>query len=190
VSDDWQRKITELRQRVSITWAALLNFVDDPQTPQALLESIADAKEGYFNRYIRDRDEVYRSLITGDPKITSRAWIQESNPALESLIGVANTAVDLAQAAAERMSADAQRHLLYQGLLVLVSVLIGSLGLFKIRRNVIGPIAALTVAMRQLAAGNTNIEIPNTTWRNELGAMARAVEIFKQAAIENARLRF
>jgi methyl-accepting chemotaxis protein len=43
--------------------------------------------------------------------------------------------------------------------------------------------------MRQLAAGNTDIEIPNTTRRNELGAMARAVEIFKQAAIENARLR-
>jgi methyl-accepting chemotaxis protein len=189
VSDDWQRKVIELRARVSATWAALLNFVDDPQTPQALLDAIAAAKDSYFNRYNRDRDDVYRSLITGNPKITSRTWIQESNPALESLIGVANTAVDLAQAAAEGMSADARRHLLYQSLLVLGAVLIGSLGLFKIRRNVIGPIAALTVAMRQLAAGNTDIEIPNTTRRNELGAMARAVEIFKQAAIENARLR-
>jgi hypothetical protein len=145
VSDDWRRRIIELRERVSATWAALLNFVDDPQTPQALLDSIAEAKETYFNRYIRDRDEVYRSLIADDyPRITSRTWIQGSNPALESLIGVANTAVDLAQAAAERMSADAQRHFLYQGLLVLVAVLVGFLGLFKIRRNVIGPIVTLT----------------------------------------------
>jgi methyl-accepting chemotaxis protein len=32
-------------------------------------------------------------------------------------------------------------------------------------------------------------EIPNTTRRDELGEMARAVEIFNQAAIENGRLR-
>ena len=190
VSDDWQRRIKELQQRVSVMWAVLLNFVDDPRTPQALRNSIAEAKETYFNRYIRDRDEVYKSLIAGDrPRTTSRTWIQESNPALESLIGVANTAVDLAQGAAERMSADARRHFWYQSLLVLAAGLIGFLGLFKIRRNVIGPIVTLTVAMRQLAAGNTDTEIPNTKRGDELGAMARAVEIFKEAAIDNARLR-
>jgi methyl-accepting chemotaxis protein len=190
VSEDWQRKTSELHQRVSTTWAVLLHFVDDQQTPRSLLDSIAEAKEAYFNRYIRDRDEVYRSLIAGDvARIASRTWIQQSNPALGSLIGVANTAVDLGQAAAERMSADSRRHFLYQGLLVLVAVTIGFLGLFTIRRNVIGPIVTLTAAMRELAAGDTGIEIPNTNRRDELWAMARAVEVFKHAAIENARLR-
>jgi len=99
---------------VSTTWALLLNFVEDPRTPQALRDSIAEAKQAYFNRFIRDRDEVYKALIAGDsPRATSRTWIQESNPALESLIGVANTAVDLAQGAAERMSADARRQFWY-----------------------------------------------------------------------------
>jgi methyl-accepting chemotaxis protein len=190
VSEDWQRKITELHQRVSTIWAVLLNFVDDQRTPQALRDAIAKAKEAYFNRYTRDRDGVYQSLIAGGgPRTTSRTWIQESNPALESLIGVANTSVDLAQGAAERISADARRHFWYQSLMVLAAVLIGFLGLFTIRRNVIGPIVTLTVAMRQLAAGNTDTEVPNTKRGDELGAMARAVEIFKQAAIENARLR-
>ena len=190
VSADWRRKTTELHQRVTTMWALLLNYVDDPQTPQALLDSIAEAKETYFNRYIHDRDGVYRSLAAGDgPRATSRAWIQESNPALDSLIAVANTAVDLAQAAAERISVDARRHLWFQILLVLTAVLIGFLGLLKIRRNVIEPIVTLTVAMRHLAAGDTGTEIPNTKRRDELGAMAGAVEIFKQAAIENARLR-
>ncbi len=190
LSDDLRRKTTELHQRVNTMWAVLLNFVDDPRTPQRLRDSIARARETYFIRYIHDHDEVYQSLITGEgPRTTSRAWIQRSNPALDSLIGVANTAVDLAQTAAERISADARRHLLYQILLVLAAVLIGFLGLVKIRRNVIEPIVTLTIAMRHLAAGNTGTEIPNTTRRDELGAMARAVEIFKQAAIENARLR-
>ena len=102
---------------------------------------------------------------------------------------MANTAVDLAQGAAERMSADARRHFWYQSLLVLAAGLIGFLGLFKIRRNVIWPIVSLTVAMRELAAGKTDTDIPNAKRRDELGAMARAVEIFKQAAVENARMR-
>jgi methyl-accepting chemotaxis protein len=190
VSGDWQLKTAQLHQRLRTTWAAALDLVDDPQTPKALWDSIAEAKEAYFNRYSRERDEVYKSLVAeGRSKTTSRAWIQESNPALESLMGVANTAVDLAQTATERISADTRRHFWYQGLLVVAALAIGFLGLFKIRRNVIGPIVTLTVAMRQLAAGDTGTEIPNTTRRDELGAMARAVEIFKQAAIENARLR-
>ena len=188
VSDDWQRRIAELRGRVNATWAALLNVVADPQTPQALLDAIALAKKRYFDSYNHDRDEIYKTLLAGDPRITGRAWIQTSNPPLESLMGVANTAVDLAQTAAERTSADAAKHLLYQSILVVVAVLIGLLGLFTIRRNVIGPIVTLTIVMRELAAGNTRVEIPTATRRDELGAMAKAVEVFKQAAIENARL--
>jgi methyl-accepting chemotaxis protein len=190
VSNGWQQKIIELRGRVGAAWAALLKLVDDPQTPQGILDAIAAAKETYFNLYNRDYDEVYKSLVAGDkPQITSRSWIQKSNPALESLIGVANAAVDLAQADAERMSADARRHFLYQSLLVLVTVLIGFLGLWTISKNIIRPIVILTLAMRQLAAGNTGVEIPGTSRRNELGAMAKAVEVFKCAAIENTRLR-
>ena len=188
VSDDWQRRIAELRGRVNATWAALLNVVAVPQTPQALLDAIALAEESYFNRYNHDRDEVYRSLIAAGPRITGRAWIQSSNPALESLIGVANTSVDLAQAAAEEMSAAARKQVLYQSVLVAMAVLIGFLGLFTVRRNVIEPIVTLTLAMRELAAGNTSVEIPTATRRDELAAMAEAVEVFKQAAIENARL--
>jgi methyl-accepting chemotaxis protein len=190
VSNGWQQKIIGLRGRVDAAWAALLKLVDDPQTPQGILDAIAAAKETYFTRYNRDYDEVYKSLVAGDtPQITSRGWIQKSNPALESLIGVANAAVDLAQADAERMSADARHHFLYQSLLVLVTVLIGLLGLWTISKNIIRPIGVLTLAMRQLAAGNTGVEIPGTSRRNELGAMAKAVEVFKYAAIENTRLR-
>jgi methyl-accepting chemotaxis protein len=188
-SDDWQRKIAELRGRVGAAWAVLLSVVGDPQTPQVLLDSIALAEESYFDRYDHDRAEVYRSLIAADPRMTGRAWIQSSNPALESLARVADTAVDLAQAAAERMSAEARTQVLYHSVLVVMAVLIGVLGLFTIRQNVIEPIVSLTLAMRELAAGNTRVEIPITTRHDELGAMAKAVEVFKQAAIENARLR-
>jgi len=56
-SDEWQRKIVGLRGRMEATWAALLSFVADPHTPQALSDAIALAKKDYFDkgRCRRDR---------------------------------------------------------------------------------------------------------------------------------------
>jgi len=187
-SEDWQRRIAELRGRLLATWDNLVSFVGDAGAPKALLDSIAKAKEGYFNRYNRSRDEVYQSLLAGNPQLTGRDWIQASNPGLETLMAVANTAVDLAQTAAEQASAQARERLAYHSVLAVVAVVIGLLGLFTIRRHVIKPIVALTHAMRELAAGNTAVEIPNPARQDEFGAMANAVEVFKQAAIENTRL--
>jgi methyl-accepting chemotaxis protein len=190
VSDDWRRGVNDLQARVGVTWRALVNFVDDPKTPQAILQAIATAKEAYFNRYKHDRDEIYKALTAGERSpMSSRAWVEDTNPALESLVAVANTAVDLAQAGAEEMSADAKEHFLYQTLLVILSVVISGLALSAIRKKVIRPIALLTGAMQELAAGNTSVEIPNADLRGELGAMAHAVTVFKQAAIDNAQLR-
>ncbi|MFL5282522.1 MAG: methyl-accepting chemotaxis protein [Rhodopila sp.] len=52
----------------------------------------------------------------------------------------------------------------------------------------IGPIRGMTHAMTQLAAGDTTTEIPTRGNTDELGEMARAVEVFRQQAIENTRL--
>ncbi len=50
-------------------------------------------------------------------------------------------------------------------------------------------IVSLTETMRSLAAQDTKVEVPVTELRNELGDMARAVQVFKDNAIEMERLR-
>jgi len=50
------------------------------------------------------------------------------------------------------------------------------------------PIAAMTETMRKLAAGDKSVEIPARGRKDEVGAMAEAVEVFKQNAIEAERL--
>jgi signal transduction histidine kinase/CheY-like chemotaxis protein len=42
----------------------------------------------------------------------------------------------------------------------------------------------MTVAMRELAAGNLTIQVPALNHRDEVGAMASAVEVFRQNALE------
>ena len=50
------------------------------------------------------------------------------------------------------------------------------------------PIIGLTGVMRLLAGGNNNVEIPNARRADEIGDMARTVEVFKQNALEMARM--
>ncbi|WP_156420850.1 methyl-accepting chemotaxis protein [Aureimonas sp. AU22] len=55
-------------------------------------------------------------------------------------------------------------------------------------RTISRPIVGLTGAMRRLAAGDTSIHIPETERRDEIGDMAGAVQVFKDAALEKLRL--
>jgi HAMP domain-containing protein len=64
------------------------------------------------------------------------------------------------------------------------AVVIGGLMAFLIARVIIGPVAAMTQAMQRLATGDIRVEVPSRERPDEIGAMARAVEVVKQNAVE------
>jgi methyl-accepting chemotaxis protein len=67
-------------------------------------------------------------------------------------------------------------------------LLAGGLAVFTVRRFVVRPVTRLTLTMRQLADGDTGVEIEGGERRDELGAMARAVAVFKDNMLRNAAL--
>jgi methyl-accepting chemotaxis protein len=70
---------------------------------------------------------------------------------------------------------------------LLAVVLVGSVGTL-LARNISGRVHRLTRAMRSLADGDLAIDIPCATDRDEIGQMARTVEVFRQNGIETERL--
>jgi methyl-accepting chemotaxis protein len=69
-----------------------------------------------------------------------------------------------------------------------IVVLVLALGILGIAMGVIRPVVRMTAVMKRLADGDLNVEIPSVARRDEVGSMAKAVEIFKQAAVENLHL--
>ena len=51
------------------------------------------------------------------------------------------------------------------------------------------PLARLTDAMRALASGDTSVRIPAKNWADEIGAMSRALLVFRDAVSDARRLR-
>jgi methyl-accepting chemotaxis protein len=69
-----------------------------------------------------------------------------------------------------------------------ISLLLSMLMGWLLTRGIATPVASMTKAMNTLAAGDNTIEIPAVGRKDEIGAMAGAVQTFKDAAIEKVRL--
>ena len=70
---------------------------------------------------------------------------------------------------------------------ILVSLIAAVLA-WLLSRIIVRPIVGMTVAMGRLASGEHDIDVPAVGRGDEVGSMADAVLVFKQAAIEKLRL--
>ena len=68
-------------------------------------------------------------------------------------------------------------------------LLLAGLGALLLARGLSRPIAALTTTMNRLSGGRTDVAIPGRERPDELGTMAKAVEVFRESMIEAERLR-
>lgn len=70
------------------------------------------------------------------------------------------------------------------GFLILAALALGWL----LTRTIARPVSSIANLMLRLAGGDMSVEVANADRRDEIGAMAHAVQVFKEAANENKRL--
>ena len=66
----------------------------------------------------------------------------------------------------------------------LITLTICALIAFAINRFIVKPLTALASAMHRLVERDLEVDVPGTRQRNEIGAMARAVDVFKRGLVE------
>jgi len=69
----------------------------------------------------------------------------------------------------------------------LALVLVG-VGVFIISRSVARPLSTITTTIKNVAEGAEGIEVPHTDREDEIGALARAIRIFREAMDRNRNL--
>ena len=69
-----------------------------------------------------------------------------------------------------------------------IAIVLGLLFAFLVSRGITGPVGAMTGAMNRLADGDLEAHIPATENRDEIGEMAKAVQVFKDNAIRVKRM--
>ncbi len=140
-------------------------------TDPATLAAIAGAASGIHHA---------TSDVNGEP------WRQSAVPLLLPQMDGQWTIIAAVPEAALYASSVAERNMLVLGGLV---VLVLGLGAFWVMgASITRPITRLTETMNQLAAGDLQIEVTGGERHDELGAMARAVAVFREHGLQVERM--
>jgi methyl-accepting chemotaxis protein len=107
----------------------------------------------------------------------------------EALLGFRNAANrrDTAKVAAMQGTATTVTRMV-SGLVGLIVVALSVLAYVVVSRGVVRPLSVINRAMVRLAEGDSTSEIPHVDRADEVGEMARAVEVFKRNMIEAERV--
>ncbi|MBU6320720.1 MAG: methyl-accepting chemotaxis protein [Alphaproteobacteria bacterium] len=158
-----------------------------PEDISATLQALKPNLDSYINSA-----KNIVAVASQDPA-SANAQFADFMTAFEALEEDMGTAADQIQAAADDINstAAAQRGQLQ---LLLVTALLASAGIvglfsFLTIRAVVTPINEMSNAMNTLAKGNTSVAIPATSRKDEIGAMASSVLVFKTSMIESERLK-
>ncbi|HYH17657.1 MAG TPA: methyl-accepting chemotaxis protein [Azospirillum sp.] len=165
---------------------AIINerFLGDKEKSRQTLQMLKD--------WMPIRDAIFENLLAGNRakameiRITQgSAKANEVQKNLDDFIAfTANTAARFnSTAEATRQSAMTFVSAALAGLLV-VSLIVATF----ITRSITRPLGSLKACMLELVGGNYRITVPNRDATNEFGEMARAVDVFKDNAIEKVRL--
>ncbi|WP_370693899.1 methyl-accepting chemotaxis protein, partial [Methylobacterium sp. NEAU K] len=181
----------------------------DPQGPAAFARNAAEAEVAL--KAMREADDgamFARPLMAVEVALAAyKAGFQTTTAALETLkatfetgikphadaidqIAVsAKATIDAVVADVTRQTAElvARAQLLQIGLTG-VALVLGAVLAFVIARSIVRPIAGMTHAMKRLAEGDTQVVVPSRDATDEIGAMAKAVDVFRQNAIARADL--
>lgn len=170
-------------------WDTLMQMAAGLPLPPAFNDAVELAKREFFGRdYTELRTASIKQLIAGQkPNVSQEKWSGMTVPKLATSLAVAEVALDVAKDHAAYKRSTAMRSLMLQ-----LGLLLGALGvaagmILLVTRRVISPLRMIQQAMLKLAGGDFNVVLPGLDRKDEVGAIANAVEEFKELAVEKGR---
>ena len=149
---------------------------------QRLLQAIGQALDRYFTE-IRQMVQVAGSAAGSDPAAIRTALTKALDAQKVVTAAVKDYSTRSSQTLATARATAIDRSGLTIAVLSLTAVLSiaigGALSFMLARKGIVGPIRLLTGVMAEMAAGRYPSQIPAASRQDEIGEMARALEVFR-----------
>jgi len=137
----------------------------------------------------RMREIIAAGGLTGDlAGLDARAWFEAAAARIDLLKSVEDRVGDELVTETAAISGEALKELVALASTVGAAIAASLVLVLMIAWSITRPLDALGSAMKTLAKGDLDTEVPGADRRDEIGLMAKAVEVFKSNAIERRRL--
>ena len=163
-------------------------------------ESITQADDAQqfalFKKQLDQFVEFRKELVRRAVEISQEAGREWGDNAANRDVRIAlnNDLEELAKVYAQRSKRIAQDAALNRQLAFLLTCLGGlalvlvGVGIFIIARMVAGPLSAITTTIKRVADGAEGVEVPHIHRQDEIGALARTIQVFQEAMDHNRNL--
>ncbi|MBW7968051.1 methyl-accepting chemotaxis protein [Bradyrhizobium sp. BR 10289] len=177
-------EVTELTGQVALIWTQIEQGVHNAGDAPALVSAIDKARAKLMTEGEPRMREMVAAAREGRPSPMSEAeWPAWLAPVLNSVLGLRDAALTFAHEANDAAIAQAQMRLTWSLAALLVVLIASVVVVIAVMRQVIGPLVRLTGATLQLADGELDVAIPDGHRKDEIGTMAGALQIFKDALV-------
>ncbi|EJJ26628.1 HAMP domain-containing methyl-accepting chemotaxis protein [Rhizobium sp. CF142] len=187
-NDSYEKKIKSKQGDLLKAVASYKEQVDTDAERDAFAK-IDDAA----SRYAAAGDQLIALVKAGDKEKALTVFQNDIGPIADDLAASVDKVVkfnqSLATEAGEQNRAEFQTTLLLLTVILGVSALLVCGAAYFGIAGIANAISRITGAMRALAGGDTQVRIADMNRGDEIGEMAKAVEVFRQAAIENLNLQ-
>jgi len=116
-------------------------------------------------------------------------WFSATTKRIDAIKEVEDQQARTASEYSAQLGQEAMRRFIMLASISVGLLLLVSLVALVIVRSVTTPMSKIVETMSELAKGQLETEIPGTRRRDEIGEMAKAVEIFRANALENRKLQ-
>jgi methyl-accepting chemotaxis protein len=173
-----------------IAWNALELVSAGMQLPPALEKAIAATKTAYFEpQYLQLRERLINQVMAGEKtEMTANQWTPVTVGRLAGAVNVAEGALDAAKEHSQAQYVSARNSLIVQLMLLLGAIALTAGAMTLVTRRVIRPLHNMRDAMLKVAAGDLAVDTGCTARSDEIGALAGALDTFKQQAMDKARI--
>jgi len=146
------------------------------------------AKDDISKKLTAYQSDFFAWMDTAQKSASAQKAMSDAYAAVEPLVAGVQFAVDAIRREAEASDSASRASTTLQMEIAILLVTLGVAALaLLIGRSVAKPLRAMGRAMVTLAEGDFEVTLPGLGRRDEIGAMAQAVETFKLRAIERAR---
>jgi methyl-accepting chemotaxis protein len=175
--------LAAFRGRLEVAWDYVQAYAAKSSAQSNVVAGTERLRESVFRRFEETRKGIYAAgLGGGSYPINSAEWFGQATKAIDDVIALSVIASQEAAKLAESAQRKSLNTLVVNAVLMAFSFLLAAGALWIVFFRIVGSIGQMTGAMSEIAEGNTSVDVPCVTRRDEMGAMARALLIFKENA--------
>lgn len=185
-----QRNIGNFRGHVEQAIEIIDVMVKHPAIAPVMQAETDNMRRAFFDEFgaVR-RAAIDAGSVGGNYPITATEWYAAATKGIDAVLATSEVASKGANSVSAALASDRLKELCIAVGLVFATLTMGAMAFFVVIRRVAVPIIAMTTAMGRLANKDWTTEVVGQDRSDEIGQMAKAVQVFKDAGIENEKLQ-